>query len=238
VLAASEEPADQLVERAVAAAARGESAQAIALATEAIRQDERNAGAYKLRGREYFRAGRMAESIADLDQFAVLRPELEPQQWERGIAYYYAGQYKRGAEQFERYQSFDGHDVENSVWRYLCLVPDVGIERARETMLPIEGDRRVPMMQIWQLYRGNCQPDEVLAAANAGDPNEEVRAGRLFYAHLYLGLWHDSLGNQAEARRFIELASAESLAKNPQINRYMWDVARIHARRLRGELKR
>ena len=180
--------AEELAARAIAAAERGENAEAIQLATQAIELDPKYASAYKTRGREFFRSGAIAESIADLDKYVELMPELGPRQWERGIAYYYAGRYKQGAEQFELYQTFDGHDVENSVWRFMCMAPLVGVDRAQTVMLTIENDRRVPMMQVFNLFRGKCQPDDVLAAARAGNPDEMTLAGQLFYAHLYLGV--------------------------------------------------
>lgn len=230
------ETGHELAERAIAAANRGENAEAIQLATQAIKQDPKNASAYKTRGRVLFCAARISESISDFDKYVELMPELEPRQWERGIAYYYAGRYQQGATQFERYQTFDGHDVENSVWRFLCMAPGVGVVRAQTVMLPIENDRRIPMMQVFELFRGKCQPDDVLAAAKAGNPDEATLAGRLFYAHLYLGLWFDANSKKDDAKRYIDLAADERLKTNPRINRYMWEVARIHQKLQRGEL--
>lgn len=235
-LAGAETPSD-LVQQGIEAADRGKNAEAIALATKAIEMEPTFADAYKLRGRELFRAGRIRESVVDFDKYATLEPRLEPRQWERGIAYYYAGEFEKGAAQFERYQRYDGHDVENSVWRFLCMVPQVGVARAQAIMLPIENDRRVPMMQIYDLYRGKCQVDDVLAAAKEKEPNTAEIAGRHFYAHLYLGLWFDANGNKDEAKRYIEMAVDEKLRTNPLVNPYMWDVARIHQKLLRGELK-
>lgn len=222
--------------RAVQAANRGDNAAAIRLSTQAIALDQNLASAYQNRGRELFRAGRIRESIVDFDTYVRLQPQAEPQQWERGIAYFYAGQFEKGAAQFELYQTFDGHDVENSVWRFLCMVPKQGVARAQEVMLPIENDRRIPMMNVYELFRGKCQPNDVLTAARAGNPDPTVLAGRLFYAHLYLGLWYDALGKKDDARRYTDLAADEKLKSHPRINQYMWDVARIHQKFLRGEL--
>ena len=95
------------------------------------------ATAYYLRGRENFRLGEIKKSVADFDKYVELRPRLESRQWERGIAYYYAGEFKKGAEQFELYQTYHDNDVENSVWRYLCIARSVGVDKARSVMLPI-----------------------------------------------------------------------------------------------------
>src|SRR5688500_16623554 len=105
--------------------------------------------------------------------------------------------------QFELYQTYHDQVVENSVWRYLCVARTEGIEKAQANMLPISEDRRVPMMQIYDLYRGKLKPDDVLAAAKAGEPTKEVLNSRLFYTHLYLGLWHEAAGRAAEAKEHI-----------------------------------
>ena len=76
--------------------------------------------AYYLRGRENFKAGSIDASLADFDKYVKLRPDLESRQWERGISDYYAGKFKKGAKQFELYQTFHDNDVENSTWRCLC----------------------------------------------------------------------------------------------------------------------
>jgi lipoprotein NlpI len=219
---------DDLIDRAAKLGEGGQHDEAARMATEVIAKDSSAAAAYYVRGRENFRLARAREAVKDFDKYVELRPNIAARQWERGIACFYAGLYEEGAKQFESYQKFDGHDVENSVWRYLCLVPQVGVERAQATMLPIENDRRVPMMQVYELYRGKIEPESVLTAARANDPAPDVLEGRLFYANLYLGLWHESRGDKAQAKQFIEAASQDKLKINKNINRFMWDVARIH----------
>ena len=39
-----------------------------------------------------------------------------------------------------------------------------GLAKARAAMLPVKRDTRVPMMEIYALYRGDVEPDAVLAA--------------------------------------------------------------------------
>ena len=85
--------------------------------------------------------------MADFDKYVELKPDAESRQWERGISYYYAGEFAKGAKQFELYQTYHDQDVENSVWRYLCVAREGGVEKAQANMLPIENDRRIPMMQ-------------------------------------------------------------------------------------------
>jgi lipoprotein NlpI len=148
--------------------------------------------------------------------------------WERGISYYYAKEFEKGAKQFELYQTYHDNDVENSVWRYLCVARAEGVEKARRTMLPIKNDPRVPMMQIYGMYLGQLTPDDVLKTAREGEPNEQTLTRRLFYAHLYIGLYHEAAGTSDEARKHI------ALAEKHKIGHYMWDVAHVHAELFRA----
>jgi lipoprotein NlpI len=179
-------------------------------------------------GSDHFRASRFADSVADFDREIALDAKRGPWHWKRGISLYYAGKYADGAKQFEGYQTVDGNDVENAVWRFLCQVrdPAVGLDKARKGMLVIKDDRRVPMSQIYSLYHGDLKPADVLAAAKAGNPSEPVLAQRLFYAHLYLGLYFEVMGDLPAAKR--EMDEAVRL----KIDHYMGDVAVVHAKLL------
>jgi lipoprotein NlpI len=224
--------ADDRLAKIAALAREGHHAKAIALASDAIDADPRAADAYYLRARSRFCNYEIPAALADFDRYIELRPQLASRQWERGIACYYAGEFKKGAEQFELYQTYHDNDVENSVWRFLCLVPLDGLEKARTTMLPIRNDRRIPMMQVYQLYRGELSVDEVFAAIDRDQPNEKDRAGRMFYARLYVGLYYEALGNEELAKKYI-LQAAEGHRETESINRYMWAVADVHARKYR-----
>ncbi len=203
--------------------------------SEAIGQNRELARAFYLRGREQFRLGNIEAAVEDLDRYVDLRPRVESSQWERGIAYYYAGLYKKGEQQFKLYQSYHDSDVENSVWRFLCMVPTSGIASARESMLEIRNDPRVPMMEIYDMYRGKLDPEDVFRAARQGDVSEQRLAGRLFYANLYVGLYYRAHGDKSAAGKFIALAADKKLQFHRGINRFMWDVARIHKQQYEQE---
>ncbi|MBI3462354.1 MAG: tetratricopeptide repeat protein [Planctomycetes bacterium] len=191
----------------------------------------RSAEAHDRRGSEHFKQGNIAASIADFDRAIALEPAREPGHWKRGISYYYAAEFEKGQQQFEGYQTVDDNDVENAVWRFLCMARRLGVGPARKAMLKIGADPRVPMMQVYDLYRGELQPDDVLAAARNGDPSPPELNQRLFYAHLYLGLYYDATGNREQALRHV------TSAEEHKIGHYMWDVARVHAERLREAAK-
>src|SRR4051794_8131696 len=90
------EDIDQLLQQATEAGQRREHDQSIRLLTQAIQQDGAPAICRYLRGRENFRAGRIEESVVDFDKYVELEPSAESRQWERGISYYYAGQFTNG----------------------------------------------------------------------------------------------------------------------------------------------
>ena len=95
-------------------------------------------------------------------------------------------------------------------------------------LIPVSGDARVPMAQVQLLFAGKATPDDVLSAAKAGHPDEGELRRRLFYAHLYIGLYHEAAGNAGAAKEHVLLA-AEKYAGDD----YMGDVARVHAAQMK-----
>src|SRR5437667_10622625 len=178
--------ADELRQQAQRHDAAGRFADAVADYTKAILLDPADGPTWHRRGCSQFKAGKIAESIADFDKYIELVPKAKVSHWQRGISYYYAGQYENGRKQFEGYQDFDSNDVENAVWRFMCMVRADGIDKARKAILKIGDDKRVPMRQVYDLYKGDLKPADVLAAANAGKVTPDKRNSQLFYAHLYV----------------------------------------------------
>jgi lipoprotein NlpI len=202
--------------------AAGEHQKAIASFTKAIELDVARAEAYNHRGSEHFKLGHIKESIADFDAYLKLKPDETPGHWKRGISYYYAGVYDRGRKQFEGYEKVDTNDVENAVWRYLCMARSVGVDKARAEILKIGNDRRIPMMKIYQLFCGKATPEELFAEVRSGKPSPKELNARIFYAHQYLGLYYEAQGDEKKA-----LAHMEEAVKF-KIDHYMWDVANVH----------
>ena len=197
---------------------------------QALALDPAAALAYYHRGEENFKLGRVKESAADFDKFVDLSPDQAPKLWQRGISLYYAGRYEDGQRQFELHQTINSNDVENAVWHFLCVARRAGIDKARAALLKVENDPRVPMMQIYALYAGKGSAEEVMTAATTGKSSPNELNERLFYAHLYLGLYFDVAGNERMAREHI--VQAAELFK---VDSYMGDAARVHAARLRQQ---
>ena len=187
--------------RAVILAAAGDHERAIADYDRALELEPDSADTYDERGSQRFMLGQITQSIADFDRAIQLRPEREPWHWKRGISYYYAGRFEEGKRQFEGYQTVEDNDVENAVWRYLCMARGQSVAAARDNILSIKRDARVPMMEVYALYGGKAAPEDVLAAARAGDPSPSTLNERLFYAHLYLGLYYEAAGDIAQCSR-------------------------------------
>jgi lipoprotein NlpI len=169
-----------------------------------------------------FQNGRIAEAAEGFDTVAKLVPDFAPQLWQRGIALYYAGRYKDCRAQFESHRTVNPNDVENAAWHFLCVARAESVDRARAALLPVGADARVPMRQVYEMFRGTLKPADIMAAA--GD-----RAEAQFYAHLYVGLYDDVVGDKAGALEHITAAASDRFAGAG----YMNVVAKNHLAQLR-----
>jgi hypothetical protein len=207
--------------------------ESLANLNEQLRADPNRAEAYHERGCIHFKLGNFKESVRDFDKYIELKPERKAGHWQRGISYYYAGQYEDGRKQFEGYQDFDSNDVENGVWRFMCMAKAGDIAKARKGMLKIGNDSRVPMREVYELYKGTLKPADVFAAAQAGRPDPAALSRRLFYAHLYVGIYYELEGDDRRALEHLDKAATDY-----RIEHYMGDVARVQRDLLRKRLKK
>lgn len=166
----------------------------------------------------HFRGGHIEQSVADFDALARLVPASAPQLWQRGIALYYAGRYNDCRAQFELHRTVNPDDVENAAWHFLCVARAESAERAKAALLPVGPDSRVPMREIYEMFRGTRAPDSVLSAGRDGPASQ-------FYAHLYVGLYFEALGDGRRAREHVSAAADDRFAA---VGGYMHTVARIH----------
>ena len=165
-----------------------------------------------------FERGRVVESAAGFDTLVKLAPDVAPQLWQRGIALYYAGRYADCRAQFESHRRVNPDDVENAAWHFLCVARAESPEKARSALLPVGPDLRVPMREVYDMFRGQRKPEEVLAAAGNS-------ASGQFYAQLYLGLYFEALGDKRRALEHITAAAGDRFAA---AGGYMHTVAKVH----------
>lgn len=209
-----------------------QNAEAIAAFTDAIRLDGKLIAAYDRRGDAHLRLAQFKESAADFDRVIELDPKIKPEHWRRGIALYYAGRYKDGVEQFETHKTVNPQDVENAVWHFLCNVPVVGLEKSREQLIDVTRDARVPMAEVQGLYAGKLQPKDVLKAAEETPVDTPRGTEARFYAHLYLALYFEAVGEPKRALEHLDKAVADY-----KIGHYMYDVAVAHRKMRTGPKK-
>jgi lipoprotein NlpI len=177
-------------------------------------------------GVKAFFAAMPKESVAAFDKLIMLAPNAKPQLWQRGLALYYADDFKGGREQFEVHQTVNGNDVENAAWHFLCIAKGESVDAARKVFIPIEGDSRIPMKQVHELFAGKGSVEAVLKAAEEGE-GENLRNHRC-YAHLYLGLYFEATGDDVKAKEQMLKA-----AKDYSMDHYMGRVAQVHVK-IRG----
>jgi tetratricopeptide (TPR) repeat protein len=198
---------------------------AFALSIGAHAQTQATARATLDRAVAAFASGRVTESVAAFDDLVRIAPDEAPYLWQRGIALYYAGRYADCRAQFESHRRVNPNDVENAAWHFLCVARAQSPNAARTALLPVGPDARAPMREIYDMFRGTVGAGDVLAAARAGlQPR--------FYAHLYIGLYSEAIGETASARKHIEAAADAQYA---DAGGYMHMVAGVHLAHLNAK---
>jgi lipoprotein NlpI len=167
-----------------------------------------------------FMGGRIDQSVKQFDQLVKVAPGAAPELWQRGIALYYAGRYDDCRRQFELHRTVNPNDVENAAWHFLCVARAESPARARAALLPVGPDARVPMRQVYDMFRGVLPPESVLQAAGTQPQGQ-------FYANLYLGLYFEALGDRTRAMEHLTVAAADRYAN---AGGYMHGVAVIHVK--------
>ena len=187
---------------------------------------------HQKRGEIRFRAGDIDGCIKEFEYVVTKDPRRKPYHWQLGIAYYYAGKYAKGRDLFELHQKVNSNDVENAVWHFICTARAEGLESAREKLIPIKGDVRIPMMDVHALFAGEIGVEGITGKLTDFEKTQTPRSPSLMFAHLYLGLYYEATGDEGKAREHIlgSCRAYESLRKQtPNYQHYMGDTAVIHA---------
>jgi lipoprotein NlpI len=171
-----------------------------------------------------FMSGRVRASADGFDLLAEMMPDDVPRLWQRGVALYYEGRYKECARQFAVHRAVNPTDAENVAWHFVCVARAESPRKARESVLTIVPDARVPMRELYDLLRDLTTPERLLQAAlSTGKPEAE------FDAHLYLGLYFEAVGDAERTRIHITAAAADRFR---DIAGFMHAAARVHLRQL------
>ncbi|XZE20941.1 tetratricopeptide repeat protein [Pirellulaceae bacterium SH449] len=201
----------------------GKSAELLEELDKRISAEPDNADLYILRGSLFFRTHRVKESLVDFDVAVEKSPEVLPYLWQRGISQYYAGEYRKGLEQFEVHRTVNPNDVENAFWHFLCAAKLHGIEKASQSVLLAGQDNREPLMQVQLLIQGKLEEEALLKVTQAGGRSTK------FYGYLYLGLYADVAKKPAKAIDYLEKCLEIDYPG------YMHDVAKVHLAMLKEQ---
>ena len=184
------------------------------------------------RGDMHLFAGHFKKSVADFEKMIQLDPSTDAPHWRLGIAYYYVDNFKKGMDQFSKYHAYDAVDRENGVWKFFCQANLEGIEKAQGQMLPYTRFDRHPFPDIYDLLAGkdNVTAESILKDAEDSKESQSAKVRRFFFAHLYIGMWHEIHGRKKDALHHLRLATANQYGLSTRT--YMWQVARIHYEQL------
>lgn len=169
-----------------------------------------------------YRSGHTEESLPLFDRAVELEPQKAAHNWQRGLALCSLGKFEAGAAQFQSHHEVNPDDVENSAWYFLCIAKTKGLEAARATVIPSRGDGREPMMSVLRMLQGKLEPEGVLRAAVQNTTPGRGRRLAQFYADLYVGLYHDALGDREQAVHYLKRCQQYG------IQGYMADCARVY----------
>src|SRR5690606_37838721 len=103
------------------------------------------------------------------------------------------------------------------------------VETARAGLLQYQKDDREPFPAVYRLFAGDVQPEAILEEIERSRLSTVERDKRLFYAHLYIGLWHAVHDRPQQA--LPHLTASRNNPWAPQAGygpRYMWHVGRLH----------
>lgn len=199
-----------------------------------LKNDPADVQAVSARGAVYFHLGKFTESVADFDRMIELDPKTRASHWRRGISLYYAGEFKKSAKQFELYHTFDNVDRENGIWRFLAQARAFGFEKARAGLLKYEKTDRAPFPDVYAMFAGKLTGGQIVERIKSAKISTTERDKRLFYAHLYVGLYAEAQQKPDMTAQHIRMAVANPWGQEAGGGPgYMWHVARVHFQNLK-----
>ena len=133
----------------------------------------------------------------------------------------YLGRYDECAAQFASFHAVDPGDVEDAAWHFFCVARGSSIERARRELLQAGPDPRIMRAQVYDLLRGALSPKDFIDLAEASYPIAQ------FYAHLYVGLYLEALGDRDGSLSHVKIAADD---RYRLFGGFMNVVAQVHVK--------
>ena len=207
-----------------------------------IGHDAHYADVFQMRGCANFKLGNLQGAVSDWVNFIRLKPDKEADHWQICVAYALLGSYENARKQFEWHWTVNAEDMEVAFWHYLCVARMDGLESARENLIEVAGEERVPMPELYLLFKGEGSEADVWLAVEEGDPKKDERTQREFFANYYLGLYKQATGKLELADELIgkalEIAKSNEgyIGDSPGGQLRAGDIARVHSRQLQLQL--
>ena len=137
-----------------------------------IRENPGSVSLLSRRGDVRLFLGRYSEAVEDFEKMISLDPLQDAPHWRLGIAYYFAGDFRKSARQFEKYHAYDGRDRENGVWKFFAqargekITPNIrssvtGWPSHRGKMLSTllaMATKATKTIKIAEMFRTTCKP--------------------------------------------------------------------------------
>lgn len=231
-VAAEEKPDDRPLYQQQTDKVEKAAAAIIKAQTAAIAASPADEQAYSRRGDAYFLTGQYDKAVADYEKMLEIDPQFAPKHWRLGLAYYYSGQFEKTAKQLGLYHTSDDKDRENGIWIFLAQARLNGVTKAREKMIRYTKEDRAPLPDVYRMFEGKLTAEELLQQIDAEIQQKKLpqadREQRLFYAHLYIGLFAEAEKNAKRARESFLAATEQTwplkVGSGPA---YMWHCARL-----------
>ena len=200
--------------------------------------DPKFADIYQMRGCAFFKLGNLRAAVGDWATFLRMKPEKEAEHWQIGVAYALLGSHEEARKQLEWHWTVNSGDMEVAFWHYLSVARMEGVDQARAALREIDGEERVPMNKLYELYQGKATEGDVWLAVAEGNPDAAEQTRRKFFAHLYLGLRKQAAGQltaaKAEIRKALDIALVNEgyIGDSPGGQLRGGDIARVHHQQL------
>ena len=147
----------------------GNDARAVQDYSTALGYNPKFADLYQLRGCSYFKMGNVLAAVFDWQRFIQLKPKKETEHWQICVGHALLGNYEEARKRFEWHWTANTEDMEVAFWHFLCVARTDGMAKAREKLISVSSEKRVPMPQLYALYKGTGHEAEVWLVRRADE---------------------------------------------------------------------